>query len=200
MMGDPMPREWEKLLEGQSLLRIIRFEPPAHLSEDEWVAFSNARFAWFDERFAKLKATAKQSNIGEQRSRLLGLLAARTEQLAKSPPMEESKEVAHLGDGKSVAEQCVLLPRAGPLVPPMVIPKGSSDELLERQIATASGLIEHLAYYVARADTDPGVCMGFVARMAALMKSSAENGAVVGKLRGLASAETRHRVIISRQD
>src|SRR5215470_19329920 len=140
-MDEPIPPEWEKLLEAKSLREILKVEPPTDLPDEQRPAFNRAKFAWFDARHAKLLSTARGSNIDEQRGRISGLLAARAEQLSKSPPMKEAREIAEPPPVKETpwAEQPVRLPRPRVVAPPMITPKGSSDELLERQLATASG-------------------------------------------------------------
>jgi hypothetical protein len=68
---------------------------------------------------------------------------------------------------------------------PFVIPDGTADALLEKQIASCAGLIQHIAHYIARYDSAIDTCNNFMDRISALMRSSAEVGKVVGRLRGL---------------
>jgi hypothetical protein len=74
-------------------------------------------------------------------------------------------------------------PERGPL-PPLTIPAGPLDVLLERQIALCGGIIDHLAHYVARYDTDPYNCNNFMDRIVSMMNSSANAAKVAGRLRG----------------
>jgi hypothetical protein len=69
--------------------------------------------------------------------------------------------------------------------------------LLERQIASCAGLIEHIAHYIARHDSAIDACGNFMERMASLMNSSANAAKMVGRLRGsLEPEETRLRQIV----
>ena len=86
-------------------------------------------------------------------------------------------------------------------LPPLTIPEGSTDVLLDRQIATCVGLIDHLAHYVARYDTDHYNCNNFMERIVSMMNSSANVAKMVGRLRGsLQPDEKQLRQIIQRED
>ena len=69
---------------------------------------------------------------------------------------------------------------------PFAIPEGKTDALLERQIASCAGIIEHLAHYIARYDSAVETCNQFMDRISTMMRSSAEAGLAVGRLRGMA--------------
>ena len=80
------------------------------------------------------------------------------------------------------------------------MPEGSTDVLLERQIATCVGIIDHLAHYVARNDTDPYNCNNFMDRIVSMMNSSANVAKMVGRLRGgLQPDEKQLRQIIQHE-
>jgi hypothetical protein len=78
----------------------------------------------------------------------------------------------------------------------LVIPNGSTDVLLDKQIAACAGLIEHMTHYIARTDSAIDACTNFMDRICSMMKSSAEVAKVVGRLRGLEPEESRHRMIV----
>ena len=70
--------------------------------------------------------------------------------------------------------------------------------LLERQVAACVGIIDHLAHYVGRNDTETYSCNNFMERIASLMNSSATVAKMVSRYRGIKPAETCHRSIIER--
>lgn len=59
----------------------------------------------------------------------------------------------------------------------------SMDVLLEKQIASCSGVIGQIVDYVARAGLNADVCANFVGRIPSLMTASAAVGRVVSQLR-----------------
>jgi hypothetical protein len=89
-------------------------------------------------------------------------------------------------------------PPAAPVVDPipLIIPMGRCEELLERQLASGAGLVEHLVQYIARYDSEVSACLQFADRICSVMKSSAGLAKAVGRLRGLGPEETRHRVFV----
>lgn len=82
------------------------------------------------------------------------------------------------------AEDTVAVP-AQPQIP-FAIPEGKTDALLEKQIASCAGIIEHLAHYIARYDSAVETCNQFMDRISVMMRSSAEAALAVGRLRGMA--------------
>ena len=68
-------------------------------------------------------------------------------------------------------------PRPTYPLPPLMIPTGPVDVLLEKQIASCAGLIEQISYYIAHDTTPPS-----------LMNSSATVGKRIGKLRAFKPA------------
>lgn len=70
---------------------------------------------------------------------------------------------------------------------PLLLPQGDAAQLLERQLASSAALIGYLSEYVARNDTNPDVCMSFMAQMTSMLGASANVGKVVGRLRGIVS-------------
>jgi hypothetical protein len=68
-------------------------------------------------------------------------------------------------------------------------------ESLERQIAYCGALIEDIADYVMRDDTEVHACYGFIDRVSSLIQSSAAAGTVIGRLRGQVS-ETKHTMVM----
>jgi hypothetical protein len=90
---------------------------------------------------------------------------------------------------------------APPPLPPLVIPEANTDILLDRQVASCAGLIEHIAHYIARHDGPLEVHGNFMERMAGLMNASANVAKMVGRLRGsLEPEETCVRQIVERGD
>lgn len=108
------------------------------------------------------------------------------------------EELAHLATQIAAAEPVT---EAAPPFPPLVIPKASTDVLLERQIASCAGLIERMAHYIACDDRPPEARWNFMERIASLMNSSANAAKMVGRLRGsLEPEETCLRQIVQRED
>jgi len=79
-------------------------------------------------------------------------------------------------------------PRPTYPLPPLMIPTGPVDVLLEKQIASCAGLIEQISYYIAHDTTPPADCVNFMDRIASLMNSSATVGKRIGKLRAFKPA------------
>ena len=83
--------------------------------------------------------------------------------------------------------------RTIPPQPPLLfaIPQGKTDALLDRQIASCAGIIEHLAHYIGRYDSAVETCNQFMDRISSMMRSSAEVALAAGRLRGLAAGRGR---------
>jgi hypothetical protein len=76
---------------------------------------------------------------------------------------------------------------------PFAIPSGKTDALLDRQIASCAGIIEHLAHYIGRYPTAVETCTKFMDRIGLLMNASAEAAIASGRLRGMAPEGRRRR-------
>jgi hypothetical protein len=86
------------------------------------------------------------------------------------------------------------------LVPhePLTRPTGDAAHLLERQLASAAALVDYLAHFIARPDTDPQVCISFMNNMTSLLGANAQIGKVVGHLRGQVS-ESRQTISVEKR-
>jgi len=175
--------QWAHLFEGKDSKDILEVPPPTDMSQR--IAF---RFAQTDAYRAFERAEAEK--LSAERRRMVGLIASRAG-LGNEGEGETAAAVAKPIDAPSA--------RMFPREVPLVIPQGKSDELLERQIASCAGIIDHLARYIARSDTDPQVCANFIDRIASLMNSSAGVGTTIGRLRGLGPEENVHRMIYQRE-
>jgi len=110
------------------------------------------------------------------------------------------EELANLA-AQSVAEVPEPMTEPASPRPPLVIPEGNTDVLLDRQIACCAGLIERMAHYIACDDRPTEARWNFMERMASLMNSSANVAKMVGRLRGaLEPEETCVRQIVQRED
>ena len=107
-----------------------------------------------------------------------------------------------VADGTGEAAPPLPVPVPAPLtaeiIPPtpLVRPAGDAAQQLEHQLGTCSALIGTIADYIASSSSHPDICLNFMDRITSMMRSSAAAGKVVGKLRGDAPEETRHRVIV----
>jgi hypothetical protein len=119
---------------------------------------------------------------------------------SKARPQATEDEPSDLTQYPSLPEREESRANTTPSLPPLVIPEASTDVLLERQIASCAGLIEHIAHYIARNDSAISVSSNFMERIASLMNSSATAAKMVSRYRGIKPAETCHRSIIERVD
>jgi hypothetical protein len=169
-MNQQIPPEWAHLFEGKTRTEILKTPQPPDLSSLDSTRFERAVYAAASASLAaELKADKERRALEELASLAAQPAAAATEPVrAPAPPL-----------------------------PPLVIPEASTDVLLERQIASCAGLIEHIAHYIARHDSAIDACGNFMERMASLMNSSANAAKMVGRLRGsLEPEETRLRQIV----
>ncbi len=102
-----------------------------------------------------------------------------------APPREQSAAPSPPRTQKTVASR---LSADRPVTP-------AATESLERQIAYCGALIEEIADYVMRDDTEVHACYGFIDRVSSLIQSSAAAGTVIGRLRGQVS-ETKHTMVM----
>jgi hypothetical protein len=175
-------KEWALFFRGRSAEAISALAPPDGLSEQEQLRFidlqanaaEKARRA--AERELQWKREDEARKIRKDDFADLNLAAARANPFI-NPDIK------------------LLPPPAEPAIP-FAIPEGSADVLLEKQIGSCAGLIEHVARYIARNDSAIDACTNFMERIGSLMKSSAEVAKVVGRFRGLEAEETRHRMIV----
>ena len=174
-MDKRMPSSWAEAFEGKNVEAIWRVMPPSDLPPSELAKFKNAQ-----SDAAAIARTAEQAN------KLKSLESG----LAKT-----AKQIGHDG-GVQGAVPPDTESRAASALPPLVIPAGSVDTLLEKQIAACAGLIEQIAFYIAHDTTPPDACVNFMDRIASLMNSSATVGKMIGHLHGLQPEETRHRMIV----
>jgi hypothetical protein len=163
-----IPPEWAQLFEGKTCGQIMALSTPPEITPAE-----NARF----ER--ALTAAANAANLVDIEAR---------KALLRAPEETPSHLIVH-------PPHCDVEPAPSP---PLVIPEASTDVLLERQIASCAGLIEHIIHRIARRESPLEAEANFMDRMASLMNSSATLARAVGRYRGLKPAETCHRSIIER--
>lgn len=147
MNQKPVPA-WAHLFEGKDLDEIEAVDPPAGLSGAELLAFGFAQSQAYRMR-EQANEKAEHERLSAERGKIAALITARAGQTEHS-----AAETA--GAFAERVENEPKRTRANPI--PFVIPQGKSDELLERQIASCAGIIDHLAHYIARSDTDPQVC------------------------------------------
>jgi hypothetical protein len=173
-MDQQIPPEWAHLFEGKTRTEILKTPQPPGLSPMDSTRFERAVYAATSASLAaELKADKERRALEK-----LASLAAEPAAAAAEP-----------------------MTAPAPSLPPLVIPQASTDVLLERQIASCAGLIEHIAHYIARHDSAIDACGNFMERMASLMNSSANVAKMVGRLRGsLEPEETRFRQIVERED
>lgn len=119
-MTQQSQNEWTKCFEGKKEEAIWRVMPPADLPLPELAQFKNAQ--------ANAAAIARTTEQAARVSNLEAGLARAAKQIGTDKP--EAKQT--LG-----AEE----PRVASALPPLVIPTGPVDTLLEKQIAACAGLI-----------------------------------------------------------
>jgi hypothetical protein len=81
---------------------------------------------------------------------------------------------------------------------PLVRPTGDAAALLEHQLASGAALMDYIAHFIARPDTDPGTCISFMDQMSSLLGANAQIGKVIGRLRGQVS-ESRQTISVERK-
>jgi hypothetical protein len=172
-MATEQERKWAQAFEGKSEQAIWALKAPNDLSEED------------EARFHELREAAALATRHRTEREIL-------QELEDSGRKIRGNEEDF---GGTIAGPASTTSQKKPL-PPLVIPVGPLDTLLEKQIASCSGLIEQIAYYIAHDTTLPNDCINFMERIASLMTSSAGVAQVVGRLRGLEPEETRHRIIV----
>lgn len=158
-MAQEFPAEWAEMFKGKTYDELLKLESPDGLEEDEedrfWEAWGNA---------------AEAAEQEQQQVRLEDEKAA--------------SEAARSTSTTEVPEEDREKPARGTPLPPLTIPAGPLDVQLQRQIALCGGIIEHLAHYVTRYDTEPYNCNNFMDRIVSMMNSSANAAKIAGRLRG----------------
>jgi hypothetical protein len=173
-MDKQIPPEWAHLFDGKTHEEILKIPQPPSLSPMDRTRFERAVYA------AAAAVTAAELKADKERRAL--------EELARRA-------------AEPVAEATAPVTPPAPPFPPLVIPAAGTDVLLERQIASCAGLIEHIVHYVACDDRPVEARWNFMERMASLMNSSANAAKMVGRLRGcLEPEETLFRQIVERED
>ncbi|HEY4114131.1 MAG TPA: hypothetical protein VGM17_08730 [Rhizomicrobium sp.] len=197
-MSDSTPAQWAHVFAGKTERELHEIATPLDLPQEQAMAFRLARRAAIVEAGkAEHPAHARVEPLAET------AIAAAPERAATETADENipQKNEAAASDHAAALEQLTQASVTSHSRPwkeaiPFVIPQGPSEEMLERQLASCAGLIDHLAQYIGRYDSDVQACLNFADRIASLMKSSAGVAKVVGRLRGLAPDETRHRVLV----
>lgn len=186
--------EWVALFQGKTAAEITETRMPASLSDEEAFRFREYQIDRADEEAAR-----EDGKPYVPRVPLAQLYAAKPAR-EKSSPYGDTADALDHGYGFETGCETSQATAADPL-PPLVVPNGSTDVLLDRQIALCGGIIEHLAHYVTRYDTDPHNCNNFMDRIVSMMNSSANVAKMVGRLRGsLQPDEKQLRQIIQRED
>lgn len=167
--------EWMQDFEGMTEEEILAAPLPSRLSDEQCF-----RFRALQEKAAK---AARESAEQAELHRALAEVTATT----KLQPQPEA------GDANCAPPDAGgrLVLRDPPL--PFAIPEGKTDVLLDKQIASCAGIIEHLAHYIARYDSATETCNKFMDRIGSMMRSSAEAAIAVGYLRGMAPEGRRRR-------
>ena len=155
-MEQGIPPEWAEMFRGKTYDELLRLDPPNGLDEEA------------KDRFWEAWGNAAEAAEQKQQLPFANQAAA------------ENADSACSNSTRGEQEQ----PARGTPLPPLSIPAGPLDVQLERQIALCGGIIEHLAYYVARCDTEPYNCNQFMDRIVSMMDSSANAAKVAGRLRG----------------
>ncbi|MFL6690018.1 MAG: hypothetical protein ACJ8IR_07530 [Alphaproteobacteria bacterium] len=183
-METDQEKEWALFFRGKSAEAISALDPPHGLSEQEQLRFIDL-----------------QANAGEKARRAAEreLQWKREEEARKIRKDDDNLVDLNLAAARAnpfINPDIKLLPPPAEPALPFTIPEGSADVLLEKQIGSCAGLIEHVARYIARNDSAIDACTNFMERIGSMMKSSAEVAKVVGRFRGLEAEETRHRMIV----
>jgi hypothetical protein len=192
-MSDQSPASWAELFAGKTSAQILWTSPPEGLSESESHRFRAARLKASTAALGAERAASKQAEGGTQAAERE---AAQPASATPDDPNRERKQrdVLQKQDATEETAPALAASKFEPI--PLVIAMGRCEEQLERQLASGSGLIEHLVQYIARCDSDVQACLNFADRICSLMKSSAGVAKAVGRLRGLGPEETRHRVFV----
>lgn len=162
---DTQEQEWVSGFEGMNEEEILTTPLPPNLSDEACFRFRSLQ--------QEMGARARDS---EQ----LELLKKAERQVALAGKLQpELAEPSESGPNPAMVQ-----PAQPPI--PFAIPEGRTDALLDRQIASCAGIIEHLAHYIARYDLAAETCNKFMDRISVMMKSSAEAALAVGRLRGMA--------------
>lgn len=170
--------EWVGSFEGKDEQGIFDLPLPEGLSDEDCFRFRSLQ--------QEAMAAARES---AQRTRENAVLQRAEVELAAAGQLQV----------QTVAEDCGRQPEGGrQIVPPapllpFAIPYGSTDKLLDKQIASCAGIIEHLAHYIGRYDSAVETCNQFMDRISLMMRSSAEAAIAVGRLRGMAPEGRRRR-------
>jgi hypothetical protein len=163
--------EWAKAFEGKDASEIWGVALPPNLS--------NAQC----DRFRSLQAEAARKARSSKGHALLQKAVAEVGVAARPNPIAETTPAYELAEAEPVPGRQVA--PAEPRIP-LKIPNARTDVLLDKQIASCAGIIEHLAHYIGRYDTAVETCTKFMERIGLLMKSSSEAALAAGRLRGMA--------------
>jgi len=160
-------QEWVSGFQGKTEADILTTPLPQGISDEEAFRFRALQQEQAETVRMSGEAAAEAARVAKEQALLQE--AARALALTE-PPQPEPGEI-------------VALPAQPPI--PFAIPDGKTDVLLEKQIASCAGIIEHLAHYIARYDSAVETCNQFMDRISVMMRSSAEAGLAVGRLRGM---------------
>ena len=160
---DTQEQEWVNGFKGMGEEEILTTPLPPDLS---------------DEACFRFRSLQQEAGARARDSEQLQLLKKAERQVAVAARLQP--EVAE----PSRPSPAVVQPAQPPI--PFAIPEGRTDVLLDRQIASCAGIIEHLAHYIARYDSAAETCNKFMDRISVMMKSSADAALAVGRLRGMA--------------
>jgi len=160
-------QEWVSGFEGKTEAEILTARLPEGISDEESFRFRDL-----------------QEEAG-RKAREQALLQQAVKDLAGAERLQPrggaGEETFEFGESGA---SCLALPGDSRI--PFAIPEGKTDALLDRQIASCAGIIEHLARYIGRYDTAAEICNQFMDRISTMMKSSTEAALAVGRLRGMA--------------
>jgi hypothetical protein len=195
-MSDPNPDQYAHVFAGKTERELREIATPPDLSYHDAMAFRVARRLAID----IAKKTASPAGRGPSPAPSLEPAPA-TVSSADQPAAIDKRHFGPYADRAPLPDanlEPIDSPPAAPVAEaiPLIIPMGRCEELLERQLASGAGLIEHLVQYIARYDSDLHSCLQFADRICSVMKSSAGVAKAVGRLRGLAPDETRHRILV----
>jgi len=163
--------EWAKAFEGQDERRILAVRLPPNLSDAQCF-----RFRSLQEEAARKARSSKEQALLRKALDEVGV-AARLNPIAETAPASELAEAEPIPSRQMAPAE----PRI-----PFRIPDARTDVLLDKQIASCAGIIEHLAHYIGRYDTAVETCNKFMDRIGLLMRSSSEAALAAGRLRGMA--------------
>jgi hypothetical protein len=161
--------EWAKAFQGQDERGILAVPLPPNLSDAQCFRFRSLQ----DEAARKARSSKA----------LLQKAMAEVSVAARLNPISETAPARELAEAEPVPSRQVA--PAEPRIP-LKIPNAKTDVLLDKQIASCAGIIEHLAHYIGRYDTAVETCTKFMDRIGLLMKSSSEAALAAGRLRGMA--------------